>query len=266
MADLSKHESRSIPEQEDAHSSGGVRRRPVTIVRGEGSTLWDDEGGEYLDLSSGHGWAGLGHAHPAVTRAIQEQAAVLVAHTESSYNDQRGAWFSELGAVLNRCIPPSPKGSLSRIQPTSSGTEAVEGAIKLARVLTGRSGFVAMNRGFHGRTLGSLSATGNPKFKSPFEPLVPGFSHVPFNDVAALDKAVDETRLQERVIAGGNDGRVTSTSQRVKPRGNSRQRSTMLDRVVDNQNISRQRGQLLIPAGCDDHRPGDSADYANHPL
>jgi acetylornithine/LysW-gamma-L-lysine aminotransferase len=162
----------------------------VAIVRAQGASLWDDEGREYLDLGGAHGWAALGHSHPKITRAIQEQAATLVMQTESSYNDQRAAWFQELAAVLGAHFPTAARGDLTRIQPGNSGAEANEAAIKLARYVTGRAGFVTMHRGFHGRTLGALSATPEPKYRQPFEPLVPGFRHVALNDAAALEEAV----------------------------------------------------------------------------
>lgn len=175
---------------EDAHSSGGTNRRPVVLVRARGARLWDSEGREYIDCAAGHGWANVGHSHPAVTRAISEQAALLVAHTESSYNDQRALWFDELAEVLSRVPGEADKGALSRIHPCNSGAEAIESAIKAARFLTGRQHIVAAKGAFHGRTLGALSATWNPKYRKPFEPLVPGFTHVPYNDPAAMDEAV----------------------------------------------------------------------------
>jgi acetylornithine/LysW-gamma-L-lysine aminotransferase len=178
---------------EDVHGSGGVARRPVVIVRAQGASLWDDEEREYLDLGGAHGWAALGHSHPEVTRAIREQAGRLVMHTESSYNDQRAAWFQELAAVLGARFGATARGALIRIQPCNSGTEANETAIKLARFVTHRAEFVAAHRGFHGRTLGALSATAEPRYRQPFEPLVPGFHHVALNDAAALEQAVSRS-------------------------------------------------------------------------
>jgi acetylornithine/LysW-gamma-L-lysine aminotransferase len=175
---------------EDAHASGAVSRRPVVIVRANGASLWDDDGREYLDLGGAHGWASLGHSHPDVTRAIREQAGTLVMQTESGYNDQRAHWLSDLSAVLREHFTVTARGAITRIHPCSSGTEAMEAAIKLARFATGREEFVAALGGFHGRTLGALSATADPKYRRPFEPLVPGFHHVPPNDVRALESAV----------------------------------------------------------------------------
>jgi len=179
-------------ELESRHSSGATGRRPVVIVRGEGARLWDSEGREYIDCAAGHGWANPGHSHPVVTRAIQEQAARLIMHTESSGSDQRALWFAELLEVLRDAFGESGRGPFSRIHPCNSGAEAVEGALKLARQLTGRPGVVAAKGGFHGRTMGALSATWNPKYRKGFEPFVPEFEHVTFNDVAAAEAAVGE--------------------------------------------------------------------------
>jgi len=187
-----KLQTSQIMEMETAHYSGGVGRRPVAIVRAHGARLWDSDGKEYIDCAAGHGWANTGHCHPAVTQAIETQAPKLIAHTESAYNDQRALWFRELAEIMRSELGDSPRGPLSRIHPCNSGTEAIESAIKAARLFTGRPGVVAMRNAFHGRTLGALSATWNPKYRKPFEPLVPGFEHVAFNDADALDKAIDD--------------------------------------------------------------------------
>lgn len=197
---------------EDAHGSGGVARRPVVMVRAQGASLWDDEGREYLDLGGAHGWAALGHSHPGVTRAIREQAGTLVMQTESSYNDQRAAWFQELSAILRAHFAATSRGDLTRIQPCNSGTEATEAAIKLARYVTGRAEFVAAHHGFHGRTLGALSATAEPKYRQPFEPLVPGFHHVALNDAKALRHAVTRATagVMLEVVQGEGGVRLAS--------------------------------------------------------
>ena len=152
------------------------------MVRGRGARVWDADGREYIDCMAGHGVANLGHCHPAVTAAIQQQAATLVTCSETLYNDQRAALLAELTART--------PGDLNRVFLCNSGAEAVEGAIKVARLLTGRTDLVATMRGFHGRTLGALSATWDEKYRKPFLPLVPGFSHVPFNDLEAMAAAV----------------------------------------------------------------------------
>lgn len=189
---------------ESAYASGGVGRRPVALVRARGARLWDSEGKEYIDCAAAHGWANVGHSHPAVTAAIQAQLETLVAAPESAYNDQRALWMHELGQVLaERLLWPDG----SYIHPVNSGTEAMETALKLARLLTGRPGLVATGRGFHGRTMGALSLTASKPYREPFEPLLPGISHVPYNDIEAMAGAVgDQTAGVVVEIVQGEGG------------------------------------------------------------
>ncbi len=175
-----------IAAAEAAHTSGVYSKRPLTIVRGQGARLWDDEGREYIDCVGGQGAANLGHAHPAIVAALSEQAGRLISCPEIFYNDRRAELLTRLAEV-------APAG-LDRAFLCNSGAEAIEAALKFARLATGRTGVVAAMRGFHGRTLGALSATWNRDYRTPFEPLIPGFAHVPYNDLAALEQAVtDET-------------------------------------------------------------------------
>ena len=171
-------------ELEDRHTSGVYSKRPLVIVRGEGAKLWDAQGRAYIDCVGGHGVANVGHCHPKVVAAIREQAETLITCPESFYNDRR----AELQAELVRIAPLG----LERVFLCNSGAEAVEAAIKFARLVTGRPGIVAAKNGFHGRTLGALSATWRPQYRQPFEPLVPGFVHVPYNNLAAMDETLDE--------------------------------------------------------------------------
>jgi acetylornithine/LysW-gamma-L-lysine aminotransferase len=172
-----------IIETESRFASGLYTKQPIIFVRGQGASLWDIDGVEYLDCNSGHGVANLGHAHPKVAAALAEQATRLVTLFESFYNDQRAALVQKMGTLMP---------GLERVFFCNSGTESIEAAIKFARISTGRAGIVATMRAFHGRTLGSLSATYNKKYREGFEPLVPGFSHVPYNNIEALEKAVTE--------------------------------------------------------------------------
>jgi len=174
----------AICKLEDRYTSGFYRKQPIAIVRGEGARLWDADGKEYLDCSSGHGVAIVGHANPYVAEAIAEQARRLITCAEAFYNDRR----AELLAKLAEITPPG----LERAFLCNSGTEAVEGALKIARLVTGRKKIVAAMRGFHGRTMGALSATWRREYRQPFEPLVPGFVHVPYNNLAAMEEALDE--------------------------------------------------------------------------
>ncbi len=171
-----------IIQTEASHTSGVYPKRQVAIVRGQGAHVWDAEGREYIDCVAGQGSANLGHCHPAVVAAITEQAGQLITCPETFHNDVRVA-------LLHRLAQVAPPG-LDRTFLCNSGTEAVEAAIKFARASTGRPGIIAANRGFHGRTMGALSATWKEEYRRPFAPLTPGFSHVPFNDLSALEAAV----------------------------------------------------------------------------
>ncbi len=167
---------------ERLHTSGVYPKRDVEIVRGEGAHVWDAEGHEYIDCVGGHGVAIVGHCHPAVVEAIRAQAGRLITCPEVFYNDQRAALLARLAGL-------APAG-LSRAFLCNSGAEAVEGALKFARLATSRAGIVAAMRGFHGRTFGALSATWEQKYREPFQPLVPGFTHVPFDNLEKMAQAV----------------------------------------------------------------------------
>jgi acetylornithine/LysW-gamma-L-lysine aminotransferase len=168
----------------DQFSVGVYQKRDLVIVRGDGARVWDESGREYVDCVAGIGVANVGHCHPAVVAAIQTQAARLITCNEIFYNDARAR-------VLERLDRITPEG-INRFFLCNSGTEAVEGAIKFARMATGRKHVVAAMRGYHGKTLGSLSATWERRFKEPFAPLVPDFSHVPYNNAAEFEKAIDD--------------------------------------------------------------------------
>ncbi len=184
---------------EAQHTSGVYGKRDQMIVRGEGAHVWDDRGREYIDCTAGIGVANIGHCHPALVRALSEQASTLIVCPEMFYNDRRAALLERLVSVL-------PDG-LDRVYLCNSGTEAVEAAIKFARLTTGRPGIVAAMRGFHGRTLGALSATHAREYRQPFEPLVPGFTHVPFDNVERLEAAIaGETAAVLLEIVQGEGG------------------------------------------------------------
>ncbi len=159
-------------------------RWPITLVRGEGSTVWDADGKSYLDLYGGHAVAATGHAHPEVVRAIAEQAAMLL-------------FYSNVVAVpvrarAARLIAAQAASPLSKVFFVNSGTEANENAMRLARRATGREEIVSMHGGFHGRTADAISAAGLEKYRRLAEPNVPGHRFVPFGDLAAAQAAVDE--------------------------------------------------------------------------
>lgn len=179
---------------EDQYTSGLYTKRPLVIVRGSGAHLWDSDNNDYIDCVGGQGAANLGHANPRVAEAIAEQAQTLISCPEMFYNDRRAALEARLCALAG----------MPRVYLCSSGAESVEAAIKFARILTGRTGIVATMRGFHGRTMGALSATWEKKYRQPFEPLVPGFTHVAYNNLEALEQAVssDTAAVILEVIQG----------------------------------------------------------------
>ena len=157
-------------------------KRDITIVKGRGAEVWDDRGRRYIDCVAGIGVASVGHANPVVAEALAEQARTLVTCPGIFYNDVRARLLEKLAAIA--------PGDLSRGFLCNSGAESVEAAIKFARLTTGRTGIVSAMRGFHGRTLGALSATYKKEYRDVFKPLVPGFSFVPFNNPDKLRKAV----------------------------------------------------------------------------
>jgi acetylornithine/LysW-gamma-L-lysine aminotransferase len=186
-------------ELEGTYTSGVYSKRDVAIVRGKGALLWDDSGRRYIDCVGGHGVVNVGHCNPAVYQAVCRQAQVLITCPEIFYNDVRAK-------LMERLVSIAPEG-LERVFLCNSGTEAVEAALKLARLSTGRTDVVSTVRGFHGRTMGSLSATWEPRYRKPYEPLVPGFSHVPYNKLEGMQKAVtDETAAVIIEIVQGEGG------------------------------------------------------------
>jgi acetylornithine/N-succinyldiaminopimelate aminotransferase len=155
-------------------------RNPVEFVQGEGTRLWDDEGNEYLDFLTGISVAQLGHCHPEVVKAVRDQAGRLM-HVGNLF-------YTEPGIRLAQRLSGLSLGG--RVFLCNSGAEAIECALKLARKRRTGGEFVVMEGGFHGRTMGALSATPQESKQAPFAPLVPGFRVVPRNDAAALSAAV----------------------------------------------------------------------------
>jgi acetylornithine/LysW-gamma-L-lysine aminotransferase len=159
------------------------RKRDIVLVRGQGVYVWDADGRRYLDMMSNYGVAILGHSHPDVTAAITEQAGTLISCHQSFYNDARARFLEALEGLL-------PEG-LRRVSFANSGAEAVEAALKYARAATGRQRIISTRRGYHGRTMGALSVTGESKHRSPFEPLLPGCEQVPFGDLEAAARSLE---------------------------------------------------------------------------
>jgi acetylornithine/LysW-gamma-L-lysine aminotransferase len=198
----------NIIDIENKHTSGVYAKQTLTIVRGQGASLFDIDGVEYLDCSAGHGVANLGHAHPKIAEALYKQASTLITLFESFPNDKRAELMEKITSLVD---------GLDRVFFCNSGTEAVEASLKFARISTGRKNIVAAMRAFHGRTYGSLSATYNKKYREGFEPLVPGFSHAAYNNIEALDKAVtDETAAVILEVVQGEGGVYPATAEYIQ--------------------------------------------------
>jgi predicted acetylornithine/succinylornithine family transaminase len=162
---------------------GNYNRYPVNLVRGEGSHIWDSEGNRYLDLFPGWGCNLLGHCPPHVVRAVQEQVATLIHVPNTWHMDVQGEWA--------RLLSERSFGGQAFF--CNSGTEANEAAIKLARLHgKGKYKIITFTGGFHGRTLGALTATAQPKYHEGLGPLVAGFSYAPHGDLAAAAKLIDD--------------------------------------------------------------------------
>lgn len=160
-------------------------KTPLVLVRGRGSWLWDSEGKKYLDFFPGYAVSGLGHCHPRVVRAVVEQARELL-HVPNTYYNPRQGRLAEL--IVEHAFP-------GKCFFCNSGAEANEAALKLARKAGGKRGryeIISMLNSFHGRTLATVTATGQAKYQQGFGPLLPGIRHVPFGDIGALSRAVSE--------------------------------------------------------------------------
>ena len=171
------------------HLLQNYRSAPLTVVRGEGCYLFDESGTRYLDMIGGIAVCALGHAHPGIADAIAQQARTLVQASNLFGHEPARSLANELAG----------RSGFDRVFFCNSGAEANEAAIKLARKFAFRNGdakrrtILSCTGSFHGRTLGALAATVNEKYQEGFDPLPGGFRHTPFNDVAALEKAIDET-------------------------------------------------------------------------
>jgi predicted acetylornithine/succinylornithine family transaminase len=167
------------------HVIGNYTRYPVCLVRGEGSSVWDAECNRYLDFFPGWGCGLLGHCPPRVVAAVQKQVAELI-HVPNT-------WYTAVQGLLAEALTERT-GWGGKCFFCNSGTEANEAAIKLARLACGQGRYkiVTTLNSFHGRTMGALSATGQPKYHQGVHPLLPGFSYVPFGDLDAMAKQIDK--------------------------------------------------------------------------
>jgi len=175
---------KEIIELEDKIMANTFSKRQRVITRGKGALVWDINGNEYIDCMGSYGVSIVGHCHPKVVEAVHRQVEKLIACHASFYNDARSEMLKKLSSI-------APKG-LGSIFVSNSGAEAVECAIKLARKYSGKTDIIAMVGAFHGKTMGALSATWKKKYREPFMPLVPGFKHVPPNNLEKVREAITD--------------------------------------------------------------------------
>jgi len=178
-------------------------RQPIALKHGKGAVIWDVDGNEYLDFFAGIAVNVLGQSHPKIIETIQKQAEKLV-HVSNVY-------FTEEQVRLAKKL--SEITVFNKVFYANSGAEANEGAIKLARKYTGRGGIIAANNSFHGRTITTVTATGQDKYKIPFKPLSPGFKHVPFGDSKAIANAISEDTAAVLIEAIQGEGGVIVPSK-----------------------------------------------------
>ena len=174
----------SVDTRETELGVGVYKSRGVSVVKGEGALVWDDQGRQFIDCTAGIGVANIGHGNLEMAEALYDQSKRLTTCAGIFPNDVRAECMAKL-------VDIAPAG-LNRVFLCNSGAESIEGALKFARQSTGRDQVVSAMRGFHGRTMGALSATPNKSYQEPFNPLVPGFVHVPYNRIDALEAAVND--------------------------------------------------------------------------
>ncbi|MEF8881869.1 MAG: aspartate aminotransferase family protein [Halapricum sp.] len=179
--------------------------KPIGIERGDGAYVYDDSGTEYLDMGASYACVPLGHSHPAVHEAVTEQFEKLT-YVQASYpNAERTALYE----LLAETAP----GDVDNTWLCNSGTEANEAALKFARSATGNSKIIATMQGFHGRTMGALATTWKDKYKKPYEPLIGDVEFVPYDDIEALDDAIDEDTAAFIVEPVQGEGGINPASE-----------------------------------------------------
>ncbi|RLI50821.1 aspartate aminotransferase family protein [Candidatus Bathyarchaeota archaeon] len=175
---------KEIIDIEQKYMANVYAKKSLTLVKGKGALVWDINDQEYIDCMAGYGVCIVGHCHPRVVKAIQKQAELLISAHGSIYNEARSRFLKKL-------INITPNG-LTQAFFSNSGAESIEAAIKLARKYTGKTDIIAFVGGYHGKTMGALSATWKKKYRQPFLPLVPGFIHVPFGKSDRVKDAITE--------------------------------------------------------------------------
>ena len=172
----------NIVEKDSKFVFQNYTRQPIALVRGKGSVVWDSNGKEYIDCIAGIAVNNIGHCHPAIVEAVSRQSSELIHVSNLYYNKQQ----SDLAAQL------VPRTGMDRVFFCNSGTESIEGALKLARRATARTDFIAAEHSFHGRTMGSLSVTHKLQYRTPFEPLIKKVDFIPFNDIESLKEKISQ--------------------------------------------------------------------------
>ena len=178
-------------------------------VRAEGMYVYDDSGNKFMDFLGGYGVFALGHCHPKVIKAVKDQLDLMPLSSKVLFSSLVGEFCKMIASVM--------PGDLQYSFLCNSGTEAVEAAIKIGRKYTGRHKFIATVGGFHGKSMGALSATGREQYKTAFEPLVPGFAHAPFNDLDAVAKLLDEETAGVIVEVVQGEGGINLSSLEYLP-------------------------------------------------
>jgi len=174
----------NIQDLEQKYELAVYPRRDIVLVRGRGARLFDENGRAYIDCAANVGVSNIGHGNEAVARAVYDQYLTLGNCYSMFYNPVRAQLAEKLASLA--------PADLNRVFFCNSGAEANEAAIKFARTSTGRPEIIAAMRGFHGKTMGALAATWGPEYQKPFAPMLPGLKHVPYNNLAKLESAVDD--------------------------------------------------------------------------
>jgi acetylornithine/N-succinyldiaminopimelate aminotransferase len=173
-------------ETEDKYAPGFFKKIPISIDRGEGCYVWDEEGKRYLDFSAGWGVTCLGHSHPVILKALEEQSRKIM------QNPNSGLTYSPARARLLELLVSILPAGLTRVFFSNSGAESNDAAIKLARKVTGRRDVISTELSFHGRTISTASATGQVRHRERFDPLMPNYRFVPYDNIEALGKSMDD--------------------------------------------------------------------------
>jgi len=184
MTKISEIEREQLFDYELDYGSGIFNKKQILFIKGDKEFLYDDNGNKFLDCNTSHGVCILGHNHSSLVNRVQNQMAKIYSLANSFFTESRSKAYKNLKEFL--------PNNIQRIFFTNSGTEAIECAIKIARKFTKKTDFIAFTSAFHGRTMGALSATFSRIYRKPFEPLIPGFTHVKFGDIEAVKQNITE--------------------------------------------------------------------------